>query len=234
MDAGYIQGTPAEHLIRLVPKQIRGEQRHHAATTTSTGAAEMFRKLWDYMDSKRSSPQMVAAMKLTCYLPVRNGNMIAARWEHVNLEARTWTFPETKNGHTYTVPLSTQMEKVFHDLSLYRMGPWCFPSGTKSGHISNNGMARILRMSGIPQWEQSLHGFRATFETLALEAGLPKVLCERVLFHVAGDATEQAYNRAQYLEPVRLALQWWADAVDALRCGAAMPDVPESLRGVYR
>ena len=234
VDAGYIPGTPAEHLSRLVPKRPAGEQKHQPAIVSDDGAAELFRKLWAYMGSGRSGPSIRYAMQLSCYLPVRNGNMIAAQWEHLNLEAGTWAFPQTKNGRSYIVPMSRQMKKAFEELALYRRGMWCFPSGGKSGHITNTGLSKVLRAAGIPQGEHCLHGFRSTFETLALEAGAPKTICERVLFHVAGDATEQAYNRTKYLEPVRLLLQWWADTVDALRDGEGLPAMPEPLLAAYR
>ena len=177
VDAGYISGTPAEHLTRLVPRQGRGEGRHHPAITGKAEAGEMFRKLWAYMDSGRSGPSIVAAMRLSCYLPVRNGNMIEARWENVDLKKGIWTFPATKNGREYQIPLTRQMNEVFSALAMFRRGQWCFPSGSKTGHISNTGLTKVLRAAGIPKGEHCLHGFRATFETLAIETGIPKALC---------------------------------------------------------
>lgn len=234
VDAGYIQGTPADHLTRLVPRQGRGETKHHPAITGKEEAAAMFRKLWAYMESGRSGPSIVAAMRLSCYLPVRNGNMIAARWEDIDLKKGLWTFSQTKNGRGYTVPLSRQMKEVFTALAMFRRGAWCFPSGSNTGHVSNGGLIKVLRAAGIPQGEHCLHGFRSTFETLALEAGIPKLICERALFHVAGDSTEQAYNRAEYMEPLGLVLQWWADTVDALRDGEELPSMPDKLIAAYR
>ena len=234
VDAGYVPGTPAEHLTRLVPRQGRGEAKHHPAITGKEEAAAMFRKLWMYMDSGRSGPSIVGAMRLSCYLPVRNGNMIAARWENIDLEAGVWSFPKTKNGRAYQIPLTRQMKETFATLALYRRGPWCFPSGAKTGHICNGGLTKVLRSAGIPKGDHCLHGFRSTFETLALEAGLPKLLCERALFHVAGDATVQAYDRGTYLEPLALVLQWWNDAVDALREGEPLPALPGKLLAAYR
>ncbi len=133
VDAGYIPGTPAEHLSRLVPKRPAGEQKHQPAIVSDDGAAELFRKLWAYMGSGRSGPSIRYAMQLSGYLPVRNGNMIAAQWEHLNLEAGTWVFPQTKNGRSYIVPMSRQMKKAFEELALYRRGMWCFPRGGSPG-----------------------------------------------------------------------------------------------------
>lgn len=159
--------------------------------------------------------------------------MIEAEWKHVDLDAGIWAFPQTKNQRVYAIPMPRQMAVTFEKLAQYRRGKWCFPSGGASGHIANAGLTKVLRAAGIPQGEHCLHGFRSTFETLALEAGAPKAICERVLFHVAGDSTEQVYNRTKYLEPARLLLQWWADTVDALRVGEALPAMPEKLLAAY-
>lgn len=77
--------------------------------------------------------------------------------------------------------------------------------------------------------EHCLHGFRSTFETLALKVGIPKLLYERALFHVTGDATEQADNLAEYMEPLGLVLQRGANTVDALRDGENVPPMPDEL-----
>lgn len=162
-------------------------------------------------------------------MPIRNGNMVAAQWEHIDFEKGVWRFEETKNGHAYIIPLTNQIRAILENLKTYSCKKWCFPSGAKTGHISNGGMMKLLRLAGIQKEEHSLHGFRSTFETLALEYGLPKALCERLLFHVAGGTVEQAYNRASYESALSLALQWWNDTVDALRLGNAVPALPSQF-----
>ena len=232
-DAGYIETSPAERLPRLVPQGAK-RVTHMPAITDRAGAAEMFKKLWRYFDANRSGPSITAAMKLFCYLPIRCGNMVAAEWKHIDLEKMVWSFPETKNKNAYVIPLTIQMRAVFDELRQYRLGKWCFPSGSKAGHISDGGLRKVLRMAGIPQEEHSLHGFRSLFKSLSEEAGLTTKLAERVLMHVAGDKVEQAYNRAQYEDPLRLALQWWCDVVDALRTDQPLPEYPQELMGKYQ
>nr|CRY95415.1 hypothetical protein [uncultured prokaryote] len=121
VDAGYIQGTPADRLSRLVPKQGRGQKRHLPAMTEQQAVASMLRKLWEYMASGRSGPSMQYALALSCYLPVRNGNMIEARWEHIDMDAGIWTFPKTKNGKGYQMPLSRQMKEAFQHLAMLKI-----------------------------------------------------------------------------------------------------------------
>lgn len=234
VNAGYIEHSPADKLVKLVPRQPRGSKKHHAAVVDPDEAAGLFRKIWELIACGRCSPHLAAAMKLSCYLPIRNGNMIEARWEHVDLVNMRWKFPTTKNGHSYEVPITTQMKQEFEHLAQYRTNGWCFPSGSRSGHISNGGMGKMLRLAGVTREEHTLHGFRSTFETISLEHGLPKVLCEYLLFHVAGNAVEQAYNRTRYQKILPYALQWWDDTVDALRLGQPVPEIPAPLKDSYR
>lgn len=226
VDAGYIKFSPADHLVRLVPKQSQNSQRHHAALVTTDEASSLFQRIWGYCESGRSTPFFTAALKLSCYMPIRNGNMVEAQWEHIDFEKGLWHFRETKNGHAYIIPITHQIRDILENLKNYRYDRWCFPSGSKTGHISNGGMNKLLRNAGVPREEQSLHGFRSTFQTLALEHGLPKALTEKLLFHVAGGKVEQAYNRASYTNALLPALQWWDDTVDALRTGNPVPALP--------
>ena len=237
VDCGYIDSSPAERLSNLLPRQT-GERNHHAAQTTEDACRELFSKIWEYAEGNRSGPYVVSAMKIACYVPIRCSNLREAKWEDVDLETGIWHFPRTKNGRAYDLPISNQVKEILSHLRKYMNEDitFCFPGTTKSGHISDGSLIQFLRKSGIPKEEQSLHGFRSTFQSIALENGIPKVLTERILFHVAGGATEQAYNRTTYLGPTKAVMQWWADAVDAMRDGKQLPVIPEILRlgGAYQ
>ena len=237
VNCGYIDSSPAERLSSLLPRQT-GERNHHAAQTTAGACGAMFSKIWEYAEANRRGPFVVGAMKIACYVPIRCSNLREAKWEDVDLEEDIWHFPRTKNGRAYELPISRQVKEILSHLRKYTNEdiPFCFPGTNKSGHISDGSLIQFLRKSGIPKEEQSLHGFRSTFQSIALEHGIPKVLTERILFHVAGGATEQAYNRTTYLGPTKAVMQWWADAVDAMRDGKQMPEIPEILRlgGAYQ
>lgn len=47
---------------------------------------------------------------------MRSGEMLAMRWEHVNLNRQTVYLPDTKNGSPRTVPLSTRALNAIHAL----------------------------------------------------------------------------------------------------------------------
>ena len=237
VNCGYIDSSPAEQLSSLLPRQT-GERNHHAAQTNKEACGPLLSQIWAYAETNRSGPFVISAIKILCYVPLRCSNLLGAKWEDINLKEGIWLFPKTKNGRAYELPISRQVKEVLVYLQKYAIEdiPFCFPGPTKTGHVSDGGLRHVLRQSGIPKEEQSLHGFRSTFQSIALEHGIPKVLTERILFHVAGGATEQAYNRTTYLGPTKAVMQWWADAVDAMRDGKQMPEIPEILRlgGAYQ
>jgi integrase len=64
---------------------------------------------------------------------MRSGEMLAMRWEHVNLTNRTVFLPDTKNGSPRTVPLSTRALNAIHALPRALNGR-LFTSGYHSIH----------------------------------------------------------------------------------------------------
>jgi integrase len=64
---------------------------------------------------------------------MRSGELLAMRWEHVNLNKRTVFLPDTKNGHPRTVPLSTRALNAIHALPRSINGK-LFTSGYHSIH----------------------------------------------------------------------------------------------------
>jgi integrase len=92
---------------------------------------------------------------------VRASDVIEAEWQHVDLAARTWLIPETKNGQPLVVPLTQAMlaclgmpgtGRVFPDVRGRQWGKLC------------KGWA-----SDTPGREAVPHGFRSTFSTWAAD-----------------------------------------------------------------
>jgi integrase len=55
-------------------------------------------------------------VQLALETAMRQGELLALRWEHVNLSAQTAYLPDTKNGDSRTVPLSRKAVSVLQDL----------------------------------------------------------------------------------------------------------------------
>lgn len=103
-----------------------------------------------------------------------------------------------------------------------------FPSIRQSqqgGPMSGNTMLYALYRLGY-HGKATMHGFRATFDTLANEEvkGFDKDAIERALAHRERNSVRVAYHRSEYLEERRVMLQWWADWLEAMeRSGKVEP-----------
>ncbi|MNY23990.1 Prophage CP4-57 integrase [compost metagenome] len=71
------------------------------------------------------------------------------------------------------------------------------------------------------------HGIRATISTALNEVGFVEEWIEAQLSHADANQIRAAYNHAEYVEPRRRMMQYWADLLEALEAGVPLP-VPEA------
>ncbi len=62
------------------------------------------------------NPWLAPLVKLALETAMRRGELLALRWEHVDLKRRTAHLPDTKNGDSRTVPLSLKAVEIFKAL----------------------------------------------------------------------------------------------------------------------
>ena len=79
--------------------------------------------------------------------------------------------------------------------------------------MSENAMLFGLYRMGYKN-KASIHGFRATASTIMNEEKIRPEVIEKLLAHESSNKVRAAYNRYEYLDERREALQWWADYLD--------------------
>jgi len=62
------------------------------------------------------------AVQLALYTAMRRGELLSLRWEHIDLQGRTAFLPDTKNGDSRTVPLSSVAVQVLTELPRHISG----------------------------------------------------------------------------------------------------------------
>ena len=62
------------------------------------------------------------AVQLALATAMRRGELLSLRWEHIDLQGRTAFLPDTKNGESRTVPLSTAAVQVLDGLPRHISG----------------------------------------------------------------------------------------------------------------
>jgi integrase len=71
----------------------------------------------------RRNPEMLPLVQLALQTAMRRGELLALRWEHIDLEAQTAYLPTSKNGQPRLVPLSSVAVAVLALLCTRSEGP---------------------------------------------------------------------------------------------------------------
>ena len=143
----------------------------------------------------------------------RSGEARGARWDEIDLDARTWAIPKSrmKAGREHRVPLSdTALEVLRRAKALDDNSGLVFPSLYKPGReLSDMTLTKLLRDLGLAD-RATVHGFRTSFKTWCMETtDTPWAVGEAALAHTLGNSTEQAYARSNLLERRRELMEQW-------------------------
>ena len=192
------------------------ETTHFASVTDPEKIGPLLRALWGY----DGSLPVVAALKLAPMFFVRPGELRAARWVDVDLDAAEWRYTATKTDTPHVVPLASQAVEILRDLKpLTGRGEYVFPSERgRDRSMSNNTINAALRRLGYGADQMTGHGFRAMARTVLDEVlGFRPDFIEHQLAHAVRDPLGRAYNRTAHLPERKKMMQAWADYLDQLR-----------------
>ena len=136
-------------------------------------------------------------------------------WDQIDWDEKVWNLPDTltKNRKPHTLPLSGLALEVLRETPQINKQGFVFPArGSTVTTFSGFGKAknRLDREVEIDDWR--LHDLRRTAATGMAKLGAPPHVVERVLNHSTGQLGGVAgiYNRFQYLDEMREALELWA------------------------
>ena len=113
------------------------------------------------------NPWLLPIVQLALETAMRQGELIRLRWEHIDLNRRTAHLPDTKNGESRTVPLSTTAVRVLRALPRSLHGQ-VFPGVTTEA--IKRAYIRAVRRAGIE--DLRFHDLRHEATTRLFEKGL--------------------------------------------------------------
>lgn len=198
--------------------------KHFAAITEPEKLGELIRAIRAY----KGGPIVRAALQLAPILFQRPGELRAAEWSEIDLDAALWTIPAARmkrtkdgkeNGAPHVVPLPWQAVEILRGLHGYTgHGRMVFPGERSHDRpISENSVRTALITLGYTPDVQTWHGFRATARTMLAERlECDPLVIEAQLAHSVKDANGRAYNRTQYIKQRADMMQRWADFLDRL------------------
>jgi integrase len=163
------------------------------------------------------------ALQFTILTAARSGEVRGATWDEINLDEQLWRIPakRMKMDSPHNIPLSKQALAILERVGrMYGKEGLIFPGvRDHTKQLSENTLLFAMYRLGYHS-RATVHGFRATFSTIANEAGFPGDIIEKALAHEQRNKVRKAYNRSEYLEQRRELMQWWANLLQQMEHGA--------------
>ncbi|WP_216162793.1 site-specific integrase [Polynucleobacter sp. MWH-Creno-3A4] len=208
----YISGdNPARYqgaLCHLLPKANKIKKvAHHPALP--------FKRIGEFISDLRTHNGYSAyALELLILTATRTSEVIEAKWNEFDLEAKVWTIPadRMKAGKEHRVPLNTRAMEILEQLKTIRVNSYLFPSSLHKERALSN-MALLAMMRKMPKYADFVpHGFRSTFRDWAAETTeYSNETVELALAHTIQNKAEAAYRRQDQLDKRASLMADWGE-----------------------
>ena len=151
---------------------------------------------------------------------VRKGELLKARWEHIDWQAGEWHIPQenSKTGKPHIIFLSTQAANLFRELESLASGSEFVLPGRSSikKPFADNAFNTALSGLSFNMPPFVVHDLRRTVATHLHEMGHPFEVVEKALNHQIRSTVAATYNRAEYASQRKAMLQQWADLIESI------------------
>jgi len=182
--------------------------------------------------AKAFSRQNELTVKLLLLLAVRKMELLAAQWSEFDLDEGIWYLPgeRTKTGAPIDIPLppiAVEWLRELHEMAA--SSRWVLPARKMQQrmipHIAEStlGVALAKVKHELPHF--TVHDFRRTARSHLAALGVQPHIAERCLNHKL-KGVEGIYDRHDYFEDRKAALNAWADLLVQLESGEREKVVP--------
>ncbi|NDX19756.1 tyrosine-type recombinase/integrase [Acinetobacter baumannii] len=195
-----------------VKNVVERPEIEHARPMEKHEAVQLRNKLNSY----GGSTTVKNAGLVMLYSMLRTIEIRRMKWEYVDFEERTITFPKEmmKKKRIHIVPMSDQVFNILQEQrNIVGNREYVFPAIYQDGMLSATTLNKMLDYIGLS--DVTAHDFRAIASTLLNEKDYDDKWIEKQLAHADGNKTRATYNHAKYLESRRKMLQDWANIVDS-------------------
>lgn len=209
------------------------------ARDRSLDRAEELRALWALTDGDRYMPaSYAAALRVQLLTGCRPGEVVGMEWSELDLDAGEWLIPKarSKNKREHMLPLTPELLAIIEDQRARwereqaereatgkprRSTRYVFPA-LRGGRYTDRQRAQMLdaaldafKAAGHTLARFTPHDLRRTAETVMASAKVPREQRDRVLNHVDNSVGGKHYNRHEFVEEKRAALETLQRTIDA-------------------
>jgi len=219
--AGTCASNPITDIAPLMKKVAK-----RAKAKTVSHASMSHAELPAFIGALRASDSVATRpLELVIQTCARVGEVICAKWNEVDLDARTWTVPSTrtKQREEHIVYLSDRVVAILKEQQRNQPigSTYVFPSARRpKNHVSPKGILNLIDRLGHGG-RVTTHGFRSSFSTWAYSTAQrerPELarqdVIEAVLAHSEQNAVKRAYSRSKFDDDRRELLAMWSAYIE--------------------
>jgi len=244
LERDFIEGDPTANIRKAV---IGGENVERDRTLTDDEIKLLSRQ----MPASGLSPTARAAAWIALSTGCRIGELMKARWEHIDLERRRWLIPSenSKNKIPLEVYLSDFALEQFKVLKQHRRAEWLFPARfrdketgavrdthvctkTVTKQIGDRQRARIKTKGTkdkgtlvLPGGFWTPHDLRRTASTIMGGLGIKPEVIDRCQNHKEPNRIRRTYQQYPYQPEMKEAWQLLGERLEALTSGQEAAEV---------
>lgn len=141
--------------------------------------------------AESKNPQLQHIVGLLLLTGARLRELLDARWEHVDLERRSWLIPTSKTGKPRHVPLSAAAVAIVEGLPRFKDCPWLVPNpdSLKPFVSIKHGWQEAIRRAKLPGLR--LHDLRHSAASFMVNSGVDLFAVGKVLGHASYQSTQR-------------------------------------------
>lgn len=194
-------------------RKIKRPQREIARDHVINDAE--LRAIW--LASYKLKPSRGPFIRMLMLTMQRRGEVAGMRWSELDIGKKIWEIPgsRTKNGVTNIVPMPDAAMEILRSVNRFEGSDFVFSLTGKNpiNDFTNIKKGLDALEPKIREWR--LHDLRRTGRTNLPRLGVSGEIGERILNHVL-PGIQSVYNRYEYLDEKRGALEKYAQFVESL------------------
>ena len=185
----------------------------------------------------RMTPMATAAIWIALSTGCRIGELLKARWEHIDFTNRKWLIPadNSKNGSPLEIYLSDFALLWFRTLEQHRHNEWIYPARNKAMGDSHTSTKSITKQIGdrqspnqkkhrtsytgtltLPGGLWTPHDLRRTASTIMGDLGIKPEVIDRCQNHKEQNRVRRTYQRYSYQSEMKTAWELLGARLEAL------------------
>lgn len=232
----YIEYNPTA----AIKKKDLGKEKERQRYLKDAEIIELLQKL--PKSGMAETSQLALLLQLAT--GARIGEVLGARWQHINLEAKTWHLPETKNGYAHTIHLSNYTAQLLGRLhGITGSFAFLFPASnlanannrsvchkTVTKQVADRQRGEGEPMQGrskdtnaleLPNGKWTPHDLRRSFETGLIGLRVLPEVAHKCTNHREQDKVKRTYQvPVEYEEYMRQAWELWGGHMELLSAKA--------------